>query len=221
MKNIAEILALGIGGAWTYLLFVRGRQKFPRAKLEHTVTTTPLDAVNVLLHVAIGVENPGNILLSFRAAEVRVCQVRPVPETIQSALDDGLDPVTNDRTDIPWPIIAERILSWERGEFQIEPGERDVRYFDFVLASNIEAVEIYSYFGNSQVKGIGWHLATIYDVSPAPLLDAKKREKDNLVKRDTFQQRKKPKPAPPKPAPSTRQQKPKPKPQPEPTPKKS
>jgi flagellar biogenesis protein FliO len=45
IKDIADViqalftsLAFIIGGAWTYLLFVRKRQRFPRAKIEHQIT---------------------------------------------------------------------------------------------------------------------------------------------------------------------------------------
>lgn len=54
----------------------------------------------------------------------------------------------------------------EKGELEIEPGESDHVYFDCIINSEPEVIEVYSYFKNIKKhwRDIGWPLTTVYDL---------------------------------------------------------
>ena len=43
-------------------------------------------------------------------------------------------------------------MEWNLGEFEIEPGESDSLQADFVISTNIQAVEFYSFVDNAKKK---------------------------------------------------------------------
>ena len=65
-----------------------------------------------------------------------------------------------------WPLLSERTKIFEK-TMDIEPGEKDVIDFEFVLSSRVETIRIYSFFRNEQkTKGkdeVGWSISTYYD----------------------------------------------------------
>lgn len=78
LKDIAAILqasvtvlAIFVGGFWSYLLLVRKRQIYPRSNLSHTVTWIPLTDRKALVHVCVSIFNAGEVLLSFYRTYLR------------------------------------------------------------------------------------------------------------------------------------------------------
>lgn len=173
VKDLAETLAavmtafgIGAAGTWTYLLFVKQRQRYPSAVLEQKVVQKQLSPQHRLVHVAISVRNSGTVLLSLRSAEARLQQVTPVPETIASSLERGEDPVLEGNTEIEWPLIDLREWSWAAGEAEVEPGEAEILDADFVVPADVSSVELYAYVKNESKKKreIGWSRTTIHEL---------------------------------------------------------
>ncbi len=170
----AIITALGIlvGGWWTYTLFVRKREDYPRAKLIHQVIQRGLPEGKRLLHVINRVTNTGQVLLSLDFGFCRVQQVLPIPAEFADALQRGEDPVEAGKTEYPWPLLAERDFRWERSPRELEPGESEDVFCDFVVDPDTEVVEIYAYLKNKEKveREIGWNLTTLYDVRQGKVL---------------------------------------------------
>jgi hypothetical protein len=168
-KDVVEAAALVLAGFWAYMLFVRGRQRFPRASLTHRITHRNLPDGQVLLHVNVLVANPGLIVLRIKEAEARVQQLLPLPDDVREAIELGKDPVPKGEREVPWALLSERTCEWKKRQFEIEPGEADESTWDFVLPSDVHTVEVYNYFRNAKKrrKDIGWGLTTLYDVRPA------------------------------------------------------
>jgi len=161
-------LALVIAGLWTYILFVRKRQKYPRAKFTHKIIHRSVGIDRDLLRVTVNIGNSGDVLLRFVSGEVRVSQVLPLASELEESLRDGEDPVNTDEgeTQVAWSSLGTREKSWKAHEFEIEPEETDEVHFDFILDHTIQTVEIYSYFKNKKKywREIGWDLTTIHDI---------------------------------------------------------
>jgi hypothetical protein len=175
IRNLTDIiqavltsLAILVGGSWSYLLFVRRRQRYPRANLKHEITHRTIGDGFVLLRVTATVTNNGEVLLSLACAETRVQQVVPAPADLLGAAKKGKDPLAEGETEVEWPILFSRQSKWDKDEFQIEPGESDQILYDFVLKDDVTAVEVYTYLKNEEVKKreIGWNMTTIYDLAP-------------------------------------------------------
>jgi hypothetical protein len=165
VKTVVEIAAIGVGGAWTYILFIKGRGRFPRAGLTHEIERREISTGKVLLRLRVEITNDGPVVLNIRDATFRVQQVLPLSEELEETLSRTGDLVRPKELDVNWPLVAEREHSWPRDSLQIEPGERDEIVCGFFVDDTLQTVEIYSYFANESKpnQDIGWRLTTLYD----------------------------------------------------------
>jgi hypothetical protein len=177
IQSSVTIMAIIIGGYWTYRLYRQKRQRYPCANVEHQISHRLISPDKVLLHVNTGVTNAGEVLLSLRCSWTTVEQMLPIAQHLQAIIDQSGDPVEELETDIVWPLLAKREKHWQKRKFELEPNENDARHFDFILDSNIETVLVYTYFRNAQKyrsrlvrwllrqkSEIGWGVTTIYDL---------------------------------------------------------
>lgn len=158
------VLAIVIGGIWTYRLFVQHRQKFPRANISQRVTSWSLSPKDRLLHVAVSVENVGQTLIELAWGFVRVQQVLPLDEAVGSHLACGDDPVQEGECEVLWPQLCERRCDWANAPREVEPGESDEYHFDFVIPESTQVVEVYTHFQNvtKRNRALGWNSTALY-----------------------------------------------------------
>ena len=163
---LLTIVAIIVGGIWSYLLFIRTRQHYPRANLIHHIVHKSITKDKTLLHVAATISNAGDILLQLASGETRVQQVTPSPPDILKVIRQDQDPVARGQTEIEWPLIGHRQAQWSKGQFEIEPGESDTFACDFIVDADVESVSVYSYFKNEEKREreLGWSVTTHYDL---------------------------------------------------------
>ena len=77
VQSLATVFALIVDGVWSYLLFVRKRQKYPRAKIDHQVLLRTIDERTTLVSIDIIISNIGDVLLSLVSVDINVRQVLP------------------------------------------------------------------------------------------------------------------------------------------------
>jgi hypothetical protein len=173
-KDIVEIvsscitaLASLVGGWW----FLKTREGQVAADMSHTATHRPIDEHTVLLRVGVTITNRGKVLLRLVSGYVWLQQILPVSMEVRERIEqDPENPMDQDQTEIDWPLIGERKLpvqSDNKKYRELEPGEAETRYFDFVLSSAIETVAIYSYFKNvtRKEREFGWEHTSLYDLT--------------------------------------------------------
>lgn len=163
------IISLGVifGGLWTYLLFIKNRQIYPRANISHEIFHINLPNKRIFLRVKTVITNIGNVLISLDSGFTRVSQILPVCREAAECIENYK--IENKRHEIEWPMIDKKEMS--KNKCEIEPGERDELIFDFLLADDLEQIMVYSYFANTQKKQkkfscqrdreIGWPITTI------------------------------------------------------------
>jgi len=166
IKEFFTTLAIIVGGIWSYMLFVKKRQKFPRANISHQISHIPISNNKILLSIRTTISNTGDVLLSLESGINRVQQILPLSGEMLDSINKGKDPVPSGKTEIDWPLIGERNLNWEKGKFEIEPGENDKICCDFIIDKNVQIVSVYSYLKNikKHCRDIGWGLTTIYNL---------------------------------------------------------
>jgi len=166
LQGVVTIVAIAVGGAWAYLLFVRRRQKYPRANLTQDLRCYPLRDNKLLLRATVRICNESEVLLSLASGLSRVQQVLPCTEDLVASLakrihdDDACEP------EVEWPLLEEWKVAFKKGEREIEPGESDELHFDFVVDSDVQVVVLYSYLKNvrKRKREIGWNVTSIYDL---------------------------------------------------------
>ena len=131
-KEIATILALIIGGVWSYMLFIRKRQIYPRAKIEHQIQSQLVEEKKLLLSIDVFISNNSDVLLSLESWKLDVKQMLPPQgELLQYA--NKTDTTIKGVQILDWTILAKRNDEWDRGKFEIEPGEQHQFHSDFLV----------------------------------------------------------------------------------------
>jgi hypothetical protein len=158
-QSAVTILALLVGGWWTWRNFIRNRGKFPRVRLGHSIFQSLIDDRHRMIRVTLRVENQSTVLIRPGKITVRIQQVKPWPADI---LDES-KMLEENESFYTWPLIAQRQVDSNRVE--IEPNESDEYPFDFVIDAGYATLAIYSYVENlkKRRKHIGWTLTTIFD----------------------------------------------------------
>lgn len=163
-QSVFTIIAVLVGGIWGYWLFVKNRQRYPRAQIEHSVFHRAISDDKILLHVIVKVSNLGNVLLSLVSLDTRIQKILPSSDEFIESIRKGLDTVDEGEAEIEWPLIGSRELNLEKDKYEIEPGETQGIDCDFILGSDVEVIALYTYLKNVSKRGreIGWDSTTIY-----------------------------------------------------------
>jgi len=167
------IVAIVVGGFWTYNLFIKERKDYPHANIEQKLSHIALsDRIN-LLRLEIQLSNTGNSRLVLKKSVIRIQQILPVlpctePEPCAvNQVNTALKEIKRKEDRFSWPLLSERNKIFPE-PLDIEPGEKDVIDFEFVIPLKVEAVRVYSYFRNEKkTKGaneVGWSISTYYDL---------------------------------------------------------
>lgn len=199
-KNIAQAsqglftsLAIIIGGIWTYFIFIKNRSNYPIINLNLLYVQFDIPDGKCLIHASVEIKNNGLVLLESQGAELRLRQVKPLPDSISESIKQDIDPVPEGDKEVEWPLISERRWKWEKktskiepGEsdtlhadlvsdehFEIEPGESDTLHADFVLDKHVEVIEFYFYLKNNakSEKQLGWALTKMSELQKKELSD--------------------------------------------------
>jgi hypothetical protein len=87
IESVASIAALAVGAVWTWLLFVRGRQRWPQARCTHRFSSSVLPTGERLLRAKVGIENVGNRLLVVQRIVGRVQRIAPLTDLAKTQLN--------------------------------------------------------------------------------------------------------------------------------------
>lgn len=148
IESIVTIIAIIIGGIWTYVLFIKNREKYPKAKINHQIEEVTISE-EILIRLKIEIINLGKVKLPIKSGEVRLQQIKPLTTTISKAIDNFKKDENEKKGDIEWSLLEERILKYEEDEvYELEPGEKDFFEFDFTINQEIEVIQIYTHIEN-------------------------------------------------------------------------
>lgn len=165
--SASTLTAIGvvIAGIWTYMLFVRTRQRFPRANVEHRLTDWPVEEQR-LVRVVVCVKNVGDVIVRIRTIRAAVMQLLPTPPDVATSISEGRDPVDQGTSEILWDTLGERRCDFTENGCEVEPDETDEFIFDFVIPQHVTKVQIYTHVENiaKSKRNIGWNSTTVYDV---------------------------------------------------------
>jgi hypothetical protein len=160
VQSFVTVIAI-LGGVFLYL---KRRQRFPRARITHQLTDKLLSDNKIVLRAVITVVNQGEVLLSLESGFIGVQQVVPCPQSLLDSIRTNNVFLKEKKTEAEWKLLTHTDFIDKR---QIEPGEEEEFYFDFLLDAQIKTVIVYSYFKNKKIrrKELGWNKTTIYDLS--------------------------------------------------------
>ena len=160
------VVAITIGGYWTYDSFIRKREGAPRAKVSLTVTDFKVSEDQNVVHAVLTFENIGECLIKLKERLVRFQLVLPaddkkIRERFEKAkVKSDFDVVEEGETFIMWPELACREDRRNGPEaarlIHVEPGETETFYADAVIDSGIQLVRVYGFVENPRTDNLGW-----------------------------------------------------------------
>jgi hypothetical protein len=149
VEAYAKVLALVVAGFWTYLLFVRQRQRYPRATIAQTGMIRDLGNATRLMTIGVSLSNVGQRLIDVDYITVVVQQLAPLgPKALEQALASHEPLNAAGRREIVWFRIGHRRTGFEPRHFEIEPGETESVEFDFVVAASVTTIKVQTHIEN-------------------------------------------------------------------------
>lgn len=165
IESFFTILAIIVGGIWTYIIFIKNREKYPKAVLKHNVDTVDIED-GLLIRLRIEIENLGKVILPIKTGEIRLQQIKPSTKTVSEAIENFQNDVNEKKADIIWPLLEKRILKYEADQtYELEPGEIDYFEFDFILSNEIDVIQFYTHIENDLKQNKGWNYTSIHNLN--------------------------------------------------------
>ena len=173
-QSLITILAIVVGGFWTYRAFIEQRQSHPRLKIEHKIEHWPVSNDQVLLSVNEILTNTGPVMVDLRGGTIRVIQVLPLPQSVARGLPSVQSEPTRSKAEASiydpnvWQLLVDSPRNWKPNSVLIEPGESDMVPNEFIIPASIQVVAVYSYISNPENANLGWNELTYWDLKKAP-----------------------------------------------------
>lgn len=169
-QDILTIVAILIGGYWSLKLYRQKRQKYPHANITHEIFSFALPDGNRLVRLGIRIQNCGEVLIKIVGGQAFIQQVVPV-DTHSAHQIELREFQGNNGMEIDWPLIGEP-KAWATDAREIEPHESDTIYLDFIVDTDAEVVNVYSYLENTskrrwwsrKKKQIGWRTESVHQL---------------------------------------------------------
>jgi hypothetical protein len=192
--SVVTALGIVVAGVWTYLVFVRRRDRFPRATVSHIAHHWKVPENKRLIRVALRIGNTGDKLMCVEKGRTWIQQMKPWPA------DELREFRLNRKTkEVEWPIIAEDDFRFS-GQRELEPKETDEIVAEFIIDDSVDQVLVYSFLENAAKPGrnIGWEISTVLDFTKASdgYSDTDMAEKTHQGSPNTRQGQSKPRPGP-------------------------
>jgi hypothetical protein len=176
LQSLVTISAVVVAGLWTYFLFIQGRNWSPHANIEHKLSHIELSKELNLIRVEVDVSNTGMSQLRLAKTVIRIQQILPIPSCGENGhcarqeVKIALEKIERESDGFTWPLIAKRETTSE-DVGPIEPGEKQLLEYEFILPSDVKVVRVYTYFKNGVVSKpnneIGWEASSYYDLRPS------------------------------------------------------
>src|SRR5215467_13009103 len=105
--SVLTLIAVIVGATWTYVLFVRTRQRYPSANLTQQIEYRVLTEDHAWLRVTVTVQNVSKVLLSLVEATCWIQQVKPVGDDVLAAIEADKEPLDDEGLEYSWPLAED------------------------------------------------------------------------------------------------------------------
>ena len=156
VQSLFTVLAIVIGGIWTYLLFVRTRQRYPRLKITHQISHWAVNHEKAVLSLSVVISNIGNVLISIEPGTIEISQ---------PPAEDELSNIPVGRHVVIWPeIIRFKTSDLEQLVYELEPDEDQQFFYHIIIDAQATMILVKTLFPNIEKrrKKFSWGFSTIY-----------------------------------------------------------
>ncbi len=165
LQSIVTAAAICMGGAFAFYRIQLSRTFYPHMTIEHEISHRLVGTNYIHIAVTATLLNSSKVKIDLRKGFYLLQQISPTSDAVVESLYEQTFKGRNSQ-DIQWPTLDMVPRKWPTGELVVEPGESHRETFEFIVATGVESVMVYSYFYNSTSSGTsqGWASTTIYDI---------------------------------------------------------
>ena len=168
IQAIVTVIAILSGGLFATIRLQVFRPFEPHLTVTHEISHRLIGSQYVHVAVEVVLSNTSKVSISLRKAEFSLQQVSPISDSEVERLYAEVFRV-QEQKDLQWETLNEIERSWDEGEMIVEPGEIHRETAEFIVASRVESVLVFSFFGNpnyreSSKSAEGWGATSLYDI---------------------------------------------------------
>lgn len=168
VQSLVTAGAILLGGFYTLRRLQIFRTFEPHLTITHRIGHRSVGTQYIHIDATATLNNTSKVAVSIRQGLVSLQLISP---TADNEIERLYAEVFEDRKqdDIQWPVLLEVSRQWAEKQLIVEPGESHHETFEFLIASGVESVSVYTYFNNPQYEKSsqsteGWSATTIYDI---------------------------------------------------------
>ena len=171
-QAVGAVTVIFVGGVFAYWRLQIFRTFQPHLTISHEVSHRFIGDSYVHIAITANLHNSSRVKIELHQALFSLQLIAPIA-------DDGVEDLYERRRDsldnryayyIQWTTLDEIDHRWSENELIIEPDESHPETVEFIVASDVESVMIYTYFYNpthsqKSRSAEGWSMTTVYDIS--------------------------------------------------------
>lgn len=164
-NHILTAVGVIIGAFWTYHLFIKNRQKYPKAEIEHKIEIRDVLGENFqLITLLVTVKNISQILLPVEEYSVEIFQILPAID-LKDKIEKGY---FNQSKSLELPNNASifKVTKKTKSNMEIEPTEKVLLAHSVIVPKGIQTISVHSVVHNpsKSKKQFVWNNITTYDL---------------------------------------------------------
>ena len=162
----AGIIVAAISG---YIVFVRQREVFPKARTSHRLRYDRIAPDKALLTLDVTLHNPSKVRIILTSYRIRIMQILPAADELKEMLDNRiLEQGKRGLKITQWHLLAEdsKRGTSESPADELEPGESLQIHRSFLIRDTAHVIQVESSFDNPARKGrsLEWEYTTVHNI---------------------------------------------------------
>lgn len=168
VQGFVWALLIVVGGVFAYRKLELFRDFEPHLTVTQSVTSRALGTQYAHISVMVTLHNSSKVRVEIHEGFFRIHQIQPLSDDyVEHLYEQSFNP--DEHQDIDWPLIDEVIRQLDPNELVVEPGESHHEPCEFIIAKDVYAVLVYSYFHNQAYlpgshSAQGWTATTLHDI---------------------------------------------------------
>ncbi len=142
LASIVQMIAICIGGLWTYVVFIRQRADQFRADVSLAARVVASDSDVRLLRVLVDVKKIGQIELCPHRIEVDISTIKKFGERIIDATAQSVEEPGSEVLLTRWPSTNSCTIALKNKHLILEPNELERYSVEFFLPLDIEIMQV-------------------------------------------------------------------------------
>ena len=150
---VATVVAVGLGGIFAWRRGIIFRHEQPHVTITHEITHRRISPEYVHLEIAVTLHNTSRVKTEFRDGLFSVEQLAPLTdEHVEKSFAKAF--VYAEKYESPeWFLLKESRLEWGQDVLVVEPGEKAVETYEYIVPDYIESVIVSTHYCNVRVFG--------------------------------------------------------------------